>query len=54
MLHNWATAIEHLDKAIQLNPGFANAYCIRGIARKNIGDTRGAAADSERSEQMAC
>jgi tetratricopeptide (TPR) repeat protein len=52
MLHDWARAIEDLDKAILLNPRYANAYQIRAIAKRSIGDAPGAAADSERSQQL--
>jgi tetratricopeptide (TPR) repeat protein len=52
MLRDWARAIEDLDKAILLNPRYANAYQIRAIAKRSIGDAPGAAADSERSQQL--
>jgi tetratricopeptide (TPR) repeat protein len=53
MLHDWARAIEDLDKAILLNPSYENAYAIRAIARRTSGDAVGAAADLKRSQQLA-
>lgn len=52
MLHEWARAIQDLDQAIRLNPSYGNAYEIRAIARRNIGDAPGAAADIRRSQQL--
>jgi Tfp pilus assembly protein PilF len=49
-LHDWAGAIKDLDKAILLNPNYKNAYHIRAIARRTIGDAAGAAADFLRSQ----
>ena len=49
MLHDWARAIEDLDKAISLNPRYGNAYQIRAIAKRAIGDAPGAAADLKRA-----
>jgi len=53
MLHDSARAIEDLDKAILINPSYGNAYHIRAIARRTIGDASGAAADLKRSQQLA-
>jgi hypothetical protein len=53
MLHEWARAIEDLDKAILLNPSYQNAYQIRASARRAVGDTQGAADDLRKSKQLA-
>jgi tetratricopeptide (TPR) repeat protein len=53
MLHQWFQAITDLDRAILLNPTYGNAYLIRAIARRTIGDAPGAAADLARSQQLA-
>jgi hypothetical protein len=53
LLHQWAPAIEDLDRAIRLNPNYANAYRIRAAARKSMGDVVGAAADLRKARQAA-
>jgi hypothetical protein len=53
LLHEWTLAIKDLDRAIRLNPKYANAYRIRAAARKSIGDAVGAAADLKRARQGA-
>ena len=52
MLHEWAGPLRIWTKAIRLNPSYGNAYEIRAIARRNIGDAPGAAADIKRSQQL--
>jgi hypothetical protein len=52
-LHNWTRAIVDLDQAILLNPSYQNAYHIRAVARRAIGDAPGAADDSRKSKQLA-
>jgi tetratricopeptide (TPR) repeat protein len=52
MLHEWARAIEDLDRAILLNPSYGDAYKTRAIARKAVGDARGAAADFKTSQRL--
>jgi Tfp pilus assembly protein PilF len=52
-LRDWAHAIEDLDQAILIDPKYANAYRIRAVARTAIGDAAGAAADFEKSRQLA-
>jgi hypothetical protein len=41
LLHEWAPAIEDLDRAIRINPKYANAYRVRAAARRSIGDVVG-------------
>jgi hypothetical protein len=53
MLHDWTGAIEDLSQAILLNPGYGDAYKIRAIAKRAIGDKAGADADAEKSRQPA-
>jgi len=53
LLRDWARAIEDLDQAIRLNPSYGNAYQIRAIARRSLGDAPGAAADVRKSLQLA-
>ncbi len=43
------SALANLNKAIELNPGFAEAYLNRGIAKADLGDPSGAIADYDRS-----
>jgi len=52
LLHDHASAIQDFDRAIELNPKYANAYRNRGAARKAAGDVNGAAADLERAKQL--
>ncbi len=53
LLHQWEPAIQDLDRAIRLNPKYANAYRVRAAARKSIGDVVGAEADLRRARQLA-
>ena len=39
---NHSKAIELFDRAIELNPAFAEAYCHRGISKDELGDHSGA------------
>jgi Flp pilus assembly protein TadD len=52
MLHDWGRAIEDLNRAILLNPTYGDAYKIRAVARRAIGDRAGADADSNKSRQL--
>jgi hypothetical protein len=52
LLHEWAAAIEDLDRAIRLNPNYSNAYRVRAAARKSSGDVVGAAADLRKSRRV--
>jgi hypothetical protein len=52
LLHEWARAIEDENRAILLNPKYANAYRIRAAARRSAGDAVGAAADLKRSRAL--
>jgi len=51
-LRDPANAVKDFDRAIELNPKYANAYRNRGSARNAIGDAEGAAADRERAKQL--
>jgi tetratricopeptide (TPR) repeat protein len=53
LLHEWAPAIDDLDRAIRLNPNYSNAYRVRAAARKSSGDVVGAAADLRKARQVA-
>ena len=44
-LENYQGALTDYDKAIQLNPDYANAYLGRGTAKRNLGDYQGAIVD---------
>jgi tetratricopeptide (TPR) repeat protein len=46
-------AIQALDKAIQLDPGHAEAYSLRGTARSDLGDYQNALADLTKAIEMA-
>ena len=52
ILRDHGSAIQNLDRAIELNPKYANAYRNRGAARKAAGDAQGAAADLERAKRL--
>lgn len=45
-------AIRDLNKAIELDPTDARAYCYRGVARINLRDYTGAIADNSRAIQL--
>ena len=49
MFKNYAGAITDFDKAIQINPLFANAYYHRGVARFCCNDLSGAITDMNRA-----
>lgn len=46
-------AIQAFDKAIQLDPGHAEAYSLRGTARSDLGDYQNAQADLTKAIDMA-
>src|SRR5262249_44565006 len=52
LLRDPTNAIKDFDRAIELNPRYANAYRNRGSARNAAGDAEGAAADRERAKQL--
>ena len=45
-------SLADLDRAIQLNPNFANAYKSRGTLKERLQDTQGALADYNRAIQL--
>jgi len=52
MLKNFAGAITDFDKAIEINPLFANAYYSRGVARYCCNDLSGAITDMNRAIEI--
>jgi tetratricopeptide (TPR) repeat protein len=52
MLRDYAGAVRNFDRAIELNPKYANAYHNRSAARKAMGDAKGAAADQELAHKL--
>lgn len=44
---HFASARAHLDKALRINPGYAEAYASRGDLRFDTGDVKGAISDYE-------
>ncbi len=51
-LGDYRGAIQDYNKAIQLNPDYANAYYNRGIAKARLGDYRGAIQDYNKAIQL--
>jgi len=49
---NFSDAIIQYDKAINLNPNYANAYGDRGACKANLGQYEGAIADYEKAEEL--
>jgi uncharacterized protein YjbI with pentapeptide repeats len=49
---NYAAAIANFSQALERKPDFAHAYLGRGVARFQIGDRMGAAADSKLAEEF--
>ena len=45
-------SILYATKALEINPNHSNAYLNRGIAKKNIGDLKGACADWRRASSL--
>lgn len=52
MFENYALAITDFDKAIQINPLFANAYYHRGVARFCCNDLSGAMTDMKKAIEI--
>ncbi len=46
-------ALRQLDQAIGLAPEYADAYCMRGVARERLGDAAGALVDYARAVELA-
>lgn len=44
-LNDSSGAVKDASRAIELDPRFAAAYCLRGLAKLNLGDKRGACSD---------
>ncbi|MFL0758310.1 MAG: hypothetical protein AB8B32_06960, partial [Prochlorococcus sp.] len=40
------------NKAIEINPQYANAYSNRGIAKRKLGDDRGGCADYKKAVSL--
>jgi hypothetical protein len=51
-LQSFANAIVEFSNAIRLRPDYANAYRNRAIARKHLGDEKGAAADNRTAAEL--
>lgn len=51
-LNDSSGALKDAYRAIELNPGFAAAYCLRGIAKLNLGDKKGACRDYRRASGL--
>ncbi|MEG4801049.1 tetratricopeptide repeat protein [Microcoleus sp. ARI1-B5] len=49
---NYEEAIEAFDRVLQINPNLAEAYYLRGLARSQLGDTRGAIGDYDLALQI--
>ena len=45
-------AIADYDRAIALNPDYADAYYYRGLAKSELGDHRGAVADCDKAIEL--
>ena len=52
ILSDHASAIQNFDRAIELNPKYANAYRNRGAARRASGDAQGSADDLMRAKEL--
>ena len=44
--------IENFDQAIRLNPNYAEAYTIRGLAKQAKGDSAGGDANRAKAKQL--
>jgi hypothetical protein len=53
MLKHYPEAILDFDRAIQLNPAYANAYGNRSAARRAVGDRAGADADQAKLRELS-
>jgi hypothetical protein len=49
---DYAKAEDFASEAIQINPSYATAYCLRGRYRLNIGNVTGAIEDANRACQL--
>jgi len=52
-LQSFAKAIVDFSDAIRLRPDYTNAYQNRAIARRHLGDAKGAVADRQRAAEFA-
>jgi len=51
-LRSYANAAVDFSAAIRLRPDYTNAYQNRAVARRHLGDKKGAAADSRRAAEL--
>ena len=45
-------SIDNIDRAIQLQPDYINAYLSRGVVRASLGDRQGAIDDDSQATRL--